>query len=452
MRDTNKKRRVNVYLIAILAVFLVLQVAAVFMYGDNYYLGDLAQMDNNDDVKYIRTAINLIETSKLMYQDGDIKSGVPTVFIMPGYPIFLAFFIKIFGLTGGLLAVRIVQGLLQAGIILLLYLIGRKYFNEWIARLASAMYVLYIPNISVSLLVLTETVFTFLFVLLIYLCFEAIETKRMRYYVWGGIVLGLAVMIRPTVLVFPAVVLILWLLKKYTFREMLKRALVVGCILMVFLVPWWIRNAIHFDRFIPLTAASGNPFAQGAVIGYGALPHLDSSDPDKARTELGDEWVEAMLSGDSMKVDQAEMELGKVLFRNNWQENPWATMGWYTFGKLICFWVIPFYESPHQYFESAIDQETFRVPFVVMTAYHWLLLLAAGLGTVLLFRKGQPRRRLKLLLPASIFIMCVVYLPYFTMPRYAYPLMPLIMLLAAGGIYTVWRRLRDRGAHARLTT
>jgi hypothetical protein len=108
----------------------------------------------------------------------------------------------------------------------------------------------------------------------------------------------------------------------------------------------------------------------------------------------------------------------------------------------------------------------FNVPYEGIVAYHWLLLLSAGAGLILLFRKGehsldigkqndavqhdaiqdnseQPHnmdRTLVVLLPASIIYMCAVYLPFFAQPRYAYPVMPLVILIAACGLYSVRRR------------
>ncbi|MCL1852347.1 MAG: glycosyltransferase family 39 protein [Peptococcaceae bacterium] len=426
-----KKWRVDVFPLVLILIYLVLQMSAVLIYGDDYYMGDMAQMNSNDDVKYVRTALILLDEGELYYQDGDIDAGVPTVFIMPGFPIFLAAFLKIFGLPGGLLAVRLVQGLLQGGVMALLYRLGKKYVNVWAARVALILYLLYIPNLSVSLLILTEALFTFLFVLLVTLCFEAVESKRMRYYVGGAVVLGLAALIRPTILLFPVVILIMWLLKKYSIKEMLMRALVVGCILVALLMPWWIRNGVEFGRFIPLTVAAGDPFMQGAFIGY------DMSD-------MGRYMEDFPPATDAFATDQAKMDIGKARLRESWQERPLATIAWYTVGKFFYLWGIPFHDCPNPYYESAIKVTLFRVPFEVNVVYHWLVLVSGIGGLVFLFRKGNPDRRLNMLMPLSMIYMCVVYLPYYVQPRYAYPIMPLVFLLAGYGIYSVGKRLRRK--------
>ncbi|MCL1919277.1 MAG: glycosyltransferase family 39 protein [Peptococcaceae bacterium] len=418
-----KNGHVDIFLGIVLSVFLCLQAAVIFMYGENYYLGDFETM-SNDDVKYVRSGQKLIEDFELYYSDADFALGVPSVFIMPGYPLFLAVFLKVFGhfgLAGGLLAVRLAQGLLQTGVIVLLYRMGKKHFSMGVARVVILIYVLYVPNLEVPLLILTETVFTFLFVLLLYVCFEAVKTKRMKYYVGGGVVLGLAVMVRPTVLLFPVVILVIWLLKKVTLREMLKYTLVVGGILAAIMAPWWIRNAMEFNRFIPLTLSSGNPFMQGAFIDY-----------DFSEKELY--FAELPADTDSSVVDQAEMDAGKKRLWDSWQEKPLETIRWYTWGKFKELWYFPFYR---------VVRETVPVPFHTVNIYHFLLLALAALGGVMNCLKGESNRRLKLLLPISGIVMCVVYLPYFTCSRYFYPLMPIVFLLAACGICSVARRLKQ---------
>ncbi|MDR2736938.1 MAG: glycosyltransferase family 39 protein [Gracilibacteraceae bacterium] len=414
------------------------------MYGEKAWLGDFATMDN-DDVRYVRSGMKVVEDFSLYYLNVDFETDVSSVFVMPGYPLFLAFFFKVFGFTGstasvsatavamGSLAVRLAQGLLQFGVLVLLYRIGKRFFSVWTARLAVVFYMFYIPNLEAPLLILTEVVFTFLFVLLVYLCMVALETKRMTYYVWGGIVLGLAALFRPTILLFPLVILVIWLLlkeshpqsgssiRKYSAREMLVRGFVVGCILMAMMAPWWIRNGVEFGRFIPMTEASGDPFMQGAFIDY------DFDTMPLYTADLSPEL-------DAQATDIAKMNVGKRRLQDSWQEDPLKTIHWYTVGKLKYLWQYPYYNFPG-------GQYVFGVSWNTMFRYHWLLLGLAGLGVVLNGFRGERNRRLKLLLPFSVVYMSAIYLPYFTCSRYAYPLMPIIFLLAACGVCSAARWL-----------
>ena len=117
--------RSNIYLILILLLFAIVQSIVIGHYGDQLYLGDFAKMDN-DDVKYIRSAWTLLDKQMFVYHD----VNQPTVFIMPGYPFILAFFMKVFGKIDGIIAVRYFQGLLQVISLYLIFRICKDIFND----------------------------------------------------------------------------------------------------------------------------------------------------------------------------------------------------------------------------------------------------------------------------------------------------------------------------------
>jgi len=56
---------------------------------------------------------------------------------------------------------------------------------------------------------------------------------------------------------------------KYGIKKLLKQGLIIACVLLCFIVPWSIRNYIHYDAFIPLTYGAGNPMLLGTYQGVG---------------------------------------------------------------------------------------------------------------------------------------------------------------------------------------
>lgn len=48
---------------------------------------------------------------------------------------------------------------------------------------------------------------------------------------------------------------------------MMKQAIISIGIGLIVLGPWWARNYIQFDKFIPLTAGAGNPLLLGTYQG-----------------------------------------------------------------------------------------------------------------------------------------------------------------------------------------
>ena len=80
-------------------------------------------------------------------------------------------------------------------------------------------------------------------------------------------VLG-ALLFRANILLFIVFAFLYWLLlRKFTLRDLLRRALILSLVLGLFLVPWTIRNARLFHAFIPVTYGAGNPVFEGSYQG-----------------------------------------------------------------------------------------------------------------------------------------------------------------------------------------
>ena len=154
-----------------LAIFCLICIFTSIYYGNKLLLGDL-ELNNNDDVKYLRAAQTLLDTGMLTYKDPE----APTVFIMPGLVFALVPFVYIFGKLGAIVAFRIFSAILQTFTLYVLYLIIKKVFNSSkIAFVTILLNLIYVANIYVTTLILSETIFTFLLMNLIYICLFAVE-------------------------------------------------------------------------------------------------------------------------------------------------------------------------------------------------------------------------------------------------------------------------------------
>lgn len=409
-RITQESRWIKISLITLISIFFILNLFAALHYGNQNYLGSFEKFDN-DDVKYIRSAWNLVDTGQFIYQ----RVNEPTVYIMPGLPFSLAFFVELFGKIGGVTAFRVFQAILQALSLYLVFLIGRKLFNSKTALIACLINSLYIVEYYVSTIILTEVLFKFLLLLLIYISIYALEERKLFYYIVGGIIWGLCCLIRPTIAAFPAVILLMWIIKKYSFKEMVKYALVTILMFTVVMSPWWLRNYIVFDKFIPLTVSSGNPFLQGTYINY------DQS-VDYTPYELGETAIE---------TNENETKAGLYRLKTYAIKEPGRYALWYTLGKSRILWNNPFYWK-----------ETFGVPFVAAKYFHQLILLLGVIETIILFVKKQ-KKFMFLFLTAAYF--SLIYLPYFTMARYSYPIMPIVFIMASLSLYRAGGSKAARG-------
>lgn len=394
LKDMDEEKRINMYFIIIEMIFIVIAIFFIFIIGDSLLLGSFEKFDN-DDVKYIRSAWNLIDNNILSYEN--IKES--TVYIMPGLTLILSFFMLIFGKINGIVAFKIFQVILQSISLYLLFLIGKKVFNSKVALIACLIDVFYGAELYATNAILMEVVFKFLLFTLIYISIYAIEKKSLKSYVLGGIVWATACLFRPTIAAFPLLILIMWIKNKYTFKEIFKYTIVVTTIFCIIMAPWWIRNYKVFDRVILFTQSSGNPFLQGTYICY---------DHSKG---LGVPYVKG---NDPLENDKNEIKAGLERLKIYGEKEPLKYVVWYTLGKTLYFWRAPFYWVAN-------------ISYIPIIISHFVILFFAIKGV----RKYQNKdSNFKFLIMIVVYFN-VIYLPYYTFERYSYPLMPLVILFAS---------------------
>ncbi len=395
-----EKTWIKLALALIICTSFAVSIFVIFKYGNYFLLGSMEKM-NNDDVKYIRSAITLLQTGMFTYHD----VTTPTVYIMPGLSFLLAGIFKLFGSgDSGLTAFRVFQAVLNAFSIYLIFLIGREVFGSKVAILACLLDALYIPEFTNVGLLLTEIEFKVLVLLLIYVSIHALNTRSTKYYAWGGVIWGVTCLFRPTIAAFPAVILLMWLVYKYSFKEMLRYSAIVVGIFAIIMAPWWVRNYLDFNRVILLTLSSGNPFLQGTYLNY-----------DQTR-----DYTPYTPLPDAVQRDKLELDTGKYRLQTYFKQYPLEYIKWYTLGKSKYLWQIPHYWRP-----------VLNVSVKQAAVYHAVILLFGILGAVLSYKNKVYRA---LLLFSVIGLFNLIHLPYFTFPRYVYPVMPLVMLFSAYGM------------------
>ncbi|PWX16631.1 hypothetical protein CYK66_09490 [Clostridium perfringens] len=173
LKEESKKTKLILY--TIMFIFFIIGTYTVIKYGDNYLLGNFNEW-NNDDVKYVRSAWTLLDNGKFTYHNVNDE----TVFIMPGLPYTMAFFMSIFGKFGGITAFRVFQVVLMSLSFSLIFFIGRFLFNSKVGIISSILSILYLPNLFTPNLLLTEVIFYFLILLLVYTTLVAIKSREIN--------------------------------------------------------------------------------------------------------------------------------------------------------------------------------------------------------------------------------------------------------------------------------
>ena len=334
--------------------------------------------------------------------------------MMPGLPFVLAFFVKIFGKFEGITAFRVFQAIVQTGSLFMVFLIARKLFNSKVGIVAIIISFMSIADYWVVNLILTETIFRFFVLCLVYFSIYALEEQKTKYYVLGGIVLGLATLFRPTIATFPIIILFIWIRHKYKFKAMLKYTAIVAVVFCLILSPWWVRNYSIFHKFIPLTLASGNPTLQGTYINY---------DQSSAKTDGLDYSQFKYPAGSEIANNEVEMEIAKYRLTNLVPKHPLEFLKWYTVGKAKHQIQYPFFWS----------SKFLGVNALMSNLWHALTLLLSVIGGIIYYL-DKRRNKTATLAIATILYFVVIYLPFFTMGRYFYPTMPLVIIFASYAI------------------
>jgi 4-amino-4-deoxy-L-arabinose transferase-like glycosyltransferase len=376
-----------------------------------------------DDKMYVESAKRLLETG--MFTFGSLHDQ-PTVFIPPMFVLYLSGVFALFG-TGevGMIVARIGVVLMGALVMALVVKVASRMGRVRMGLAAAAVTAVYPPLILSSSVYLTETPFMMMLLLFFVLLIKAIDSGRMRDFVWAGVILGITTLTRPTIALFPAFVgLYLWGHRKYGFRKAFQVGTVLVVTLFAVLSPWIVRNYLHFDRFIPLTKASGNPFLTGTYINNDVWGQ--GHDPEFPDYPLG--WKK--VPGDLVATDDLLMELGKKRLREEFAKHPGEMIKWYTVGKFKLFWL------------DSFDWADVLKPYgEEITLAHRALVVAGGVGTLVALWRRVPYAPLVALLFVYLTGLQMVYV---TTPRYALPLLPFLFLFV-GYPWTEGKKVFSRG-------
>lgn len=396
-----KNKSLPVYILSLL-IFLsfIIKLVLIFRYRN------LLTLDS-DDLNYIKSAVVLVEKGVFVFHN----YNEPTVFVMPLYPAFLAGIFKLFGygLTG-LQAVRIVQAVLSSVTIVLVFMIARQLFNYTTALVSSFLVAFYPPNIVTAGYLLTETLFTALLALIVYL--SLIFSKRPTYpkFILLGLLWAASTLCRPTIAFYP-VMLLLYILFYYriNLKRMIKLGFTMAVAFVVIMAPWWIRNYQEYGDFIPLTASSGNPMLQGTYVDYKQTP---------------ENVVHYKLGENAYETNKIEVEIAKKRIKAELKKDFWGYIRWYTIGKTYLFWGTVFYWK-----------EFFGIKQQAVMVFHYFILSGfIGIG-ILAFNNFY-----KYMLPVLIIVYFnAIHCFYMAFDRYAFPVIPLLSIFSAFLSVTLYR-------------
>jgi 4-amino-4-deoxy-L-arabinose transferase-like glycosyltransferase len=257
-------------IIAIVALALVARLGVI--------AADAGYIPRQDDWDYNRHARS-IASGNGFPDSYYVADRGPSALRAPGYPYFLAaiYTVSDDSITAG----RVANAILGALAVFLLYLIASRIWGRRIGLLAATGAAIFPPLVLLSRDLLSESLFIALELGAVLCVLEFRRLRGLRWAALAGLLGGLAALTRnPGPALAIPVVVGLWVYRpRLSWRAASAPALALACMVLI-VVPWTVRNAVQFGRFIPITSGAG--FAMAGT--YNEVSLHDDVHPGSWRT------------------------------------------------------------------------------------------------------------------------------------------------------------------------
>lgn len=419
----------------------------VFSFALRFAYVSTAVVDNPlraDAGRYFSLATNLVEHHR--YSLSTDAPFLPSTYITPGYPLFLAHWISFTdSLPEFYTWVLNVQAFIGVCGAMLVFLLGLELGGLGVAVAAGLLYAISPHHVVASGYILTESLFTFLLISSTVLCLQAAKRNLWSLFFIAGAVVGFAALVRPVVLLFP--LLLLPLLWRSVGSKVWSPIFVMSLGVALIWIPWqaW-KSSQH---------TTGEPSLVTASLTLGSYPDLIYKSPEMRGFPYREDRAfdgKNLLESLELITKRAASEPGRYLY-------------WYLVGKPVTFWGPSIIAGAGGPFIYPVTTSIYHrnpvaassLNFMMMTHTLWVLIAAAtsvwGMARLVRSRSGDNE--------FLILYMATILLVYFTvvhsvlapLPRYAYPVYPFIYLLSAFGIQvaarhmrTIWQKRQQKGS------
>ena len=354
--------------------------------------------------------------------------GYPTAFWPPGYPLLLATAYRFFGET--IAVAQVMNVFLGTGTVALTYLIGRRTLGPAPAMVGAGIVAIFPSLIFFTGVTLSETTFTFLALLGIYLLIleaQQGEERDLRLLIGAGLVLGLATLTRGQALLLPLVMVPFWLRTGLTRPFVIERLVAIALGIGLIVAPWTIRNAAELDATVLVSTNAGVNFWIG---------HNEGADGSGGRT-AGQEIV---FSYPELSSVEREIRVNSDGFRKGLSyalTHPREEL-LLPFKKV--FWLYYNDEEGLKWNDSHGAQSFMSGAarqglLALSNIYYFAMLGLVALGVRLWFSTKDAG---KVLLISLVGYWTLMHVIFFGDPRFHAPIMPVAALLAGPALVALW--------------
>lgn len=372
----------------------------------------------------------------------DFTEGV--FFRAPLYPYFLAVSYRILGHNYFL--VRLLQFLIGSFCCVLIYMLGKKLFNQRAAAIAAILASLNGVAIYFEGELLIPVLLVFLDMLLLLVLFWASEKPSYRRWVLCGALLGLSALARPNILLV-GVAFLLWIILHFRGKaEAKSRSLVyagyfaLGAILVI--SPVTLRNFLKGGDFVLIASQGGMNF----YIGNNPQSDGASAVLPGARTT----WWGSYQDAKNMAEETSNRSLKPSEVSRFWYVQGLKFMAKepVNFLKLVAKKFLLFWNGN----ELSNNRDFYffarSAPLLKLLIWRFLIYFPFGLiaplalvGIVLSHREKKD----VLILELFLFVYMLSVILFFVTARYRVPVIPVLVLFSAYALDRLAHMMKQRG-------
>ncbi|WP_300673774.1 glycosyltransferase family 39 protein [Desulfoluna sp.] len=248
---------------------------------------------------YYFYALNVKKHGVYSRQNYSLEKPKPDSICTPGYPMAILPFVEYPPTMKMVWDIQRMQVVLGCATVLLVYLLAQYCLNRWLALFAAFLAGISPHLVVCTTYVLTETLFTFLMFLSLWLLVYSIKKHNTWVLCLAGITLGLTSLTRPTLqyFIFPIIIVIYITSSR---RLKLKNCLLVLFCFVFTMAPWFVRNyqatgkssdsrlkiaTLHHGMY-PDLMYKGNPKSRGFPYRFDPEIHNISKDMNSVMAEI----------------------------------------------------------------------------------------------------------------------------------------------------------------------
>ena len=374
----------------------------------------------SDYATYMEMATSMLETGHMRDGQGNVA------FYSAGWSLFLIPFFVLFGATAE--TVQYLNVILGLGSVLLVYYCAKEVLPNWKwALFAAFLWATYPPAILYTEYIAKENLMVPLLLMQILLLLKYPKSPhKIRFAILLGLIFSLELLVGPAVILTGAIIgLVITNFKaRKPFAIILNWKPLLACLLtaIITLIPWLSYTKSELGTPVLNTNGAFNLYLgnnANAEVGFVGIQD----------TPIGAEWH-------SLRENKGEIEAFALLREKALDyilENPSKT-AWLSLKKIAYFWTPPYHEGKEGNL-SSLEALT-RLAWL----FHYCIIIILALIPLLFYKKID---RSYLILYGTTFLYCAIYAITYVIFRYRLPIMPIICILASGGLnflYLKWKQ------------